>query len=87
MSNSEEPNIFSIMCRLCLSRNVELIDLYVKDEFNTINSSDKILEIIERFTTVKVRKLQYWNDEISCHELHLRYIRQTIFRREFVKLA
>ncbi|XP_037044171.1 zinc finger imprinted 3-like [Bradysia coprophila] len=51
MSDDENENIFSIMCRLCLSENVELIGLY-PGEFDPKTSSSRIFEIIERFTTV-----------------------------------
>lgn len=37
-----------------MSQNVDLISLYPKDEFNSTTSTEKIVQIIERFTTVKV---------------------------------
>lgn len=56
MSEFDDQNVFPTMCRLCLNQNVELVGVYSNNEFNstTAGSSNKIVEIIERFTTVEV---------------------------------
>lgn len=55
MSNPESQADFSKMCRLCLSENVLLKNLYPDPSDKGKPCSNKILEIIERFTTIKVR--------------------------------
>lgn len=62
MVGPDNENDFTAKCRLCLSQIDELVNLYPSNNFE--QSSNKILEIIERFTTIKVNGFSYqWNEQ------------------------
>lgn len=51
-----DKNKFSKMCRLCMDKNVLLVNLQAPSSI-TKHSPGNILEVIEKFTTVKARKI------------------------------
>lgn len=51
MSGFKDQHKFSTMCRLCMDKNVLLLNLNGKVK----HSPSNILDVIEKFTTVKVR--------------------------------
>lgn len=84
----DDPNAFLMMCRLCMSENVDLISLYPKDEFNSTTSTDKIVQIIERFTTIKVNKEFLLPVKNFYYLPYLyRYTQWTIFHRKSVRVV
>ncbi|XP_037044172.1 zinc finger and SCAN domain-containing protein 12-like [Bradysia coprophila] len=102
MSDDENDNIFSMICRLCLTQDLELISLYSSEESNTNSSNSKILEIIERFTTIKIHPLDNLPQKIctscintiqsmlafqnKCKQNNVQLLKMTVNREECVIL-